>query len=469
MAMSPTLHMRARALVDELNDFATATAALEWIFKDPQLDGDKLRVVELILFLQNRGARDEIDAVLADYDAIPEDRAPLSVGRDMLLLVMGKPALLFATSIYDEELADLVWRGLVRIQQTHPQFNLLLQAMDNTRDGHGLSSLHYAIEAQMESFFQTACSHLVALDGAAFRRAIVEIRSQDVVLPMAAKQITGKSITSGGCTLLHLAARKGELSMVRTLLDDPVAFPLQSAGGDWDGLSAQQLAVLHRQHDVSRLLAEVHPMETLSEESLAALQTQRDLCSTQRYADSMIAREPMTRGEIFSSVWSRHECEQVLRALSDVTERRGWSKQRHTSYPTTDLPCYQVASIDGWVRDAIRTRLFTQVYARYAIPTTHVLTFRELFYVKYEARAGEQAELPLHCDGSVLSFNILLNPRSEFSGGGTYFEEANTTIHIEQGEAVVHSGKVRHAGAAVTSGRRMILVGFLDLVEYVAL
>ena len=35
-----------------------------------------------------------------------------------------------------------------------------------------------------------------------------------------------------------------------------------------------------------------------------------------------------------------------------------------------------------------------------------------------------QRELRVHSDGSVFSINILLNPTSEFQGGGTIFEKA---------------------------------------------
>ena len=87
-------------------------------------------------------------------------------------------------------------------------------------------------------------------------------------------------------------------------------------------------------------------------------------------------------------------------------------------------------------------------------PATHSYTLRDLFFVKYEVDGnGAQADLPLHQDGSLVSFNILLNPATDFEGGGTFFEATATTYLIEQGDALFHCGGLRHAAAPITSGR----------------
>ena len=97
-----------------------------------------------------------------------------------------------------------------------------------------------------------------------------------------------------------------------------------------------------------------------------------------------------------------------------------------------------------------------------------------------QAAEGGQAALELHRDASLLSFNVLLNEASSFTGGGTVFPhlavertssgdsagcdvaDADGVVRLTQGDACVHGGGVLHGGRAVTSGQRMLLVGFVD-------
>ena len=94
------------------------------------------------------------------------------------------------------------------------------------------------------------------------------------------------------------------------------------------------------------------------------------------------------------------------------------------------------------------------------------------------AGAGKprQRSVGIHRDGSVISFNVLLNSEKDFEGGGTFFEadggsEDNSAemegvygkvYQICRGDVLVHSGKVRHGGYEITHGKRMLLVGFVD-------
>ncbi|KDO17497.1 hypothetical protein SPRG_17038, partial [Saprolegnia parasitica CBS 223.65] len=157
-------------------------------------------------------------------------------------------------------------------------------------------------------------------------------------------------------------------------------------------------------------------------------------------------------------------CERVLGQLEATTHVTGWHKTRHTSYPTTDLPSYCLPLGEHyWVQDTLSARLFPSILSRFQLPASTQLSFRDLFYVKYEAAQDAQRDLALHCDGSVLSFNVLLNKRTDFVGGGTYFAPTQTTVHIEQGDVVVHGGRVVHGAAPVTEGKRLILVAFLNV------
>ena len=73
-----------------------------------------------------------------------------------------------------------------------------------------------------------------------------------------------------------------------------------------------------------------------------------------------------------------------------------------------------------------------------------------------------------HVDGTPFAFNILLNSEREFEGGGTRFytnDNDYELVELKQGDLVLHSGKTQHAGNAITSGIRYILVGFISLVS----
>jgi len=128
--------------------------------------------------------------------------------------------------------------------------------------------------------------------------------------------------------------------------------------------------------------------------------------------------------------------------------------------------------------------------------------------------------LEAHRDGSLLSFTILLNDPSQFVGGGTIFDalrdvvdDSTNTINNEKysdtdsvgtldsdsdsdsdsvrtldtdmdtdmdtnvllpggvirvnhgGDAIMHCGKILHGGNVITSGTRVVLVGFVDIEE----
>ena len=137
----------------------------------------------------------------------------------------------------------------------------------------------------------------------------------------------------------------------------------------------------------------------------------------------------------------------------------GWTTKRHDNYPTTDLPVEKILSIFGLVLETLYT-IVKKVKKSYGLQDDMVINIRDLFIVKY--KDSEQNYLDMHHDGSFLSFNILLSNTYEFEGGGTYFDDG-LTAHLEQGDILIHSGRIKHAGLPITKGTRYLLVGFLNL------
>ena len=147
------------------------------------------------------------------------------------------------------------------------------------------------------------------------------------------------------------------------------------------------------------------------------------------------------------------ECERY------ASKNGGWMMDRHTKYPTTDLPVDKIPSIFGLVLETLKT-ITGRVISSYGLHDKMIINVKDLFVVKYSHEAQNQLEM--HCDDSFLSFNILLNDTSEFEGGGTYFDDG-LTYHLNKGELLLHSGQIKHSGLPITKGKRYLLVGFLHI------
>ncbi|KAF1784084.1 Ankyrin repeat-containing domain [Phytophthora cactorum] len=438
--MPPTVKAEARLLLHQLTQFEDASEALTRLFEGfSQQDTRPFALAEHARFQKPLRCAGRLG---------PSGDDPQSAVRgDMELTVLGKPALLFAASIYDEELAMLIWSGFIQFHAGYPKFDLTRQVFDNSADSLGYSALHYAVEAQMGDFIRAVCKELQQVMTASVAGRVV---TQDVTLPVNTAQNMGKNIASGGCSLLHLAAKKGELEMVKMFIAPPMLMDPKTLR-DWDDNSPARVAAIHG-HD------EVAAFSSASE--VDERRSKREKMARERYLAHMEPHESMLEPSVFENIWTIEETTLVCSEVNRLAAKQGWCKERHASYQTTDMPCHQVAALNSWVRSALADRLFPQIAKRYQLPKTKRLLFRDLFF-------GERSELALHRDGSVLSFNLLLNSADEFTGGGTYFDATKHTVHITQGDAAVHSGKVLHGGAPVLTGIRQILVGFLDVADCV--
>ncbi len=170
-----------------------------------------------------------------------------------------------------------------------------------------------------------------------------------------------------------------------------------------------------------------------------------------------------TKNQIFTA----NECDNIIAEAEHVASMSEWTKNRHGNYPTTDLPLVELPETLKFLRLALVERIYPMLQAQYGmfLPDPTKLRLADGFVVKYDA-AGGQRELKPHRDGSVVSFNIALNPAHEFEGGGTWFASLDDAIKIDQGEIVSHSSALLHGGHGITSGKRYILVGFVILEGY---
>ena len=148
-----------------------------------------------------------------------------------------------------------------------------------------------------------------------------------------------------------------------------------------------------------------------------------------------------------------NECEKY------AVNNGGWTTKRHKNYPTTDLPVEKITNIFGLVLETMNT-VIKKIKKSYGLNDNMTINIQDLFVVKY--KDNDQNHLDMHHDGSFLSFNILLSDTQEFEGGGTYFDDG-LTGHLEQGDILIHSSRIKHAGLPITKGTRYLLVGFLNI------
>lgn len=162
----------------------------------------------------------------------------------------------------------------------------------------------------------------------------------------------------------------------------------------------------------------------------------------------------------YSKVYSPDMCRFIINESENYAKNNGgWTTKRHIKYPTTDLPVEKIPSIFGLIIESMNTVL-NKVKMSYGLHDDMTLNIKEIFVVKYSYDA--QNSLEMHCDGSFLSFSILLNDKNEFEGGGTYFDDGLTSI-LDQGDLLLHSSQIKHSGLPITKGTRYLLVGFLNI------
>lgn len=104
---------------------------------------------------------------------------------------------------------------------------------------------------------------------------------------------------------------------------------------------------------------------------------------------------------------------------------------------------------------------------RQLISDGSLLRAHGIVILKYNA---SQPRTDVHTDPALFAFTVALSPSAGYEGGGTYFEHINRTVHMDQGFVTFRPGAVRHAGAAIGSGLRYVIGGFVavdDRVEHI--
>jgi hypothetical protein len=189
------------------------------------------------------------------------------------------------------------------------------------------------------------------------------------------------------------------------------------------------------------------------------------------------------------------ECSAVLAAAdAHVAGSLGgaWPSVRRSSVPTTDIAVEDVPALVPWLRALLASRVFPLLAACFPRLAdgrrleAGALRVHDAFIVRYDAARGSTS-LPEHSDTSALSVSLSLNARGrDFDGGGLFLrclqgaegegQGAGSGAGVEgveeedgsggvfcapEGCATAFMGPLRHGGAPITRGVRVILVLFL--------
>lgn len=156
--------------------------------------------------------------------------------------------------------------------------------------------------------------------------------------------------------------------------------------------------------------------------------------------------------------WIVYECERYAH------QNNGWNTSRHKQYPTTDLPIRSIIPLTNYLHNFIILNVFPLIGERFKL-NMNFIHIKDLFVVNY--RYDRQLGLDYHKDGGIVSCNILLNNKTDFTGGGTTFICENHEKHysINKGDMLLHCGMITHKGNEIICGERYVLIGFFGYMR----
>jgi hypothetical protein len=165
------------------------------------------------------------------------------------------------------------------------------------------------------------------------------------------------------------------------------------------------------------------------------------------------------------NVLDRKICEWIIFESEEHAKiNGGWNRYRHEEAFTTDIQIKKIKNLSNFITNFVIMNIFPAIEKYTNFEKLH-LVIRDLFVVKYSHEA--QNELEIHRDGSTISFNILLNEKTEFDGGGTIFklDSGDSIYNINRGDMLLHCGRIEHGGVKIKRGVRYILIGFIGYLD----
>jgi hypothetical protein len=121
----------------------------------------------------------------------------------------------------------------------------------------------------------------------------------------------------------------------------------------------------------------------------------------------------------------------VEQAEKFAGSKGGWCNSRHAQHGTMDIELSRSQVLQEWFLPHLHSTILPTISKLFGLEQDR-LRAREVFFVKYSALVGEQSSLPMHRDGHLISFNVLMSEPTTFSGGGTEINSLKQAIHLQQ-------------------------------------
>lgn len=139
---------------------------------------------------------------------------------------------------------------------------------------------------------------------------------------------------------------------------------------------------------------------------------------------------------------------------ADVSNSDGVSR---TNSELNEAKISDLPTMKPWITALLHEKVFPILASAYGVDSQD-LTLNDGLVLGY---IGPSRSQPIHRDASLLTLQISLSQTSDFTEGGTYFEGLQDSLIMEAGHAICHSSGTMHAGRAIVTGERWVLVMFV--------
>jgi hypothetical protein len=162
---------------------------------------------------------------------------------------------------------------------------------------------------------------------------------------------------------------------------------------------------------------------------------------------------------IFKNIYTSESCNWLIKECETYANKNGgWINDE---YPYIYLDIIKINPILGFILNSTET-IISKILKSYCInhvnPTFNIL---KIIIIKQDDNKNVNNIEKLLKDDGFFSFCISLNKPDNFEECGIYFEDGITN-HLEQGDALIYSGKIKHVNIPVTKGIKYTLFGFME-------